>query len=148
MRAPPASSVNARNTMLANRRVSGLERRLRSALWAAGARGYRVQHRLVGNPDLVFPVERIAVLVHGCFWHGCPACHLPQPKANAEFWAAKLGGNLQRDRKVQEQLREQGWEVVVVWEHALRADIGAVVDELVQLRATRRSSMVALSSHR
>lgn len=141
MRAPPASSENARNTMLANRRVSGLERRLRSALWAAGARGYRVQQRLVGKPDLVFPVERIAVLVHGCFWHGCSVCQLPRPKANAEFWAAKLSGNLARDRRVEDQLRDQGWVVVVVWEHELRADIRAVVDELVLLRATRRSAM-------
>jgi DNA mismatch endonuclease (patch repair protein) len=91
----------------------------------------------------VFPVERIAVLVHGCFWHGCPVCNLPQPKANAEFWAAKLDGNVERDQKVEQQLREQGWEVVVVWEHALRADIDVVADELVHLRATRRSAMVA-----
>lgn len=139
MKAPPASSENARNTMLANRRVSGLERRLRSALWAAGARGHRVQTRLVGKPDLVFPVERIAVLVHGCFWHGCVVCQLPRPKANADFWAAKLDGNAERDQKVQEQLREQGWEVVVVWEHALRADIHAVAAELLHLRALRRS---------
>lgn len=140
MRAPPASSANARATMRANLRISGLERRLRSALWAAGARGFRVQSRLPGKPDVVFPVEKMAVLVHGCFWHGCPICELPRPKANAEFWAAKLAQNQSRDQAVEQQLREQGWEVVVVWEHALRSDTPAVAADLMRLRGVRRSA--------
>lgn len=138
MKTPAPSSENARNTMRANRRVSGMERRLRSALWAAGARGYRVQTSLPGRPDIVFPAERIAVLAHGCFWHGCPACNPPKPKANAAFWAEKLGANVARDTRVREQLRELGWEVVIVWEHQLRDDMTGVADELMRLRAARR----------
>lgn len=138
MRSPAASSENARNTMRANRRVSGLEHRLRVALWAAGARGYRVQSALPGRPDIVFPVERMAVFVHGCFWHSCPECRLPMPKANAEFWASKLAGNAERDRDVERQLEALGWVVVGVWEHELRVDVDAIVSRLLRERADRR----------
>ena len=148
MRSPAASSENARNTMRANRRVSGLERRLRAALWAAGARGYRVQSPLPGKPDVVFPVERMAVLVHGCFWHACPECHLPMPKANAEFWASKLAHNAERDREVARQLEALGWVVMGVWEHELRLDINAVVDRLLGERADRRHAFVAHANRR
>jgi DNA mismatch endonuclease (patch repair protein) len=138
MKAPPASSENAHNTMRANRRVSGLEMRLRRALWAAGARGYRVQPHLPGRPDVVFPVERIAVMVHGCFWHACPTCELPKPKANADYWAAKLSRNTERDLEVEHQLHSTGWEFVVVWEHELIADSANVVQQLIRVRADRR----------
>ena len=143
MKAPAASSANALSTMRANRRISGLERRLRAALWTAGARGYRVQSPLPGRPDLVFPVERIAVLVHGCFWHVCPTCRLPMPKANAEFWGAKLARNAERDHEAEERLRSMGWLVVVVWEHELRADPGGVVRSLMMQRAVHRAALSA-----
>jgi len=140
MKAPAASSENARNTMRANRRVSGLEMRLRRALWAAGARDYRVQTPLPGKPDVLFPVERIAVQVHGCFWHACPTCQLPMPKANAEFWTGKLRRNVERDLEAEEQLRWMGWELIVVWEHELRRDTSGVVRHVMQTRATRRAA--------
>lgn len=141
MKAPAASSENARNTMRGNRRVSALELRLRTALWASGARGYRVQSSLPGKPDVVFPVERVAILVHGCFWHVCTTCGLPKPKSNSEFWAAKFTENVVRDARVQEQLRSQGWEVVVLWEHQLRSDTPKVVDDLLRLRSERRAAL-------
>ncbi len=141
MRSPAASSENARNTMRANRSVSGLESRLRSALWAAGARGYRVQPPLPGRPDVVFPVERMAVFVHGCFWHACRECNLPMPKANAEFWASKLARNAERDREVERQLQTIGWVVVGVWEHEIRVDLDAVVHRLLRERVDRRDRL-------
>lgn len=138
MKSPAPSSLNSRNTMRANRRVSELERRLRRALWAAGARGYRVNSNLPGRPDLVFPKERVAVFVHGCFWHRCPTCQPKPPKANAAFWAAKFAGNVSRDREAAEQLGELDWAVVIVWEHSVRADPGAVADSLMEVRRARR----------
>lgn len=137
MRAPAASSDNARNTMRANGRVSGVERRLRSALWAVGARGYRVQSTLPGRPDVVFPREQVAVFIHGCFWHGCPTCRLPLPKANADFWADKFRQNQARDAEVERLLRAADWVVVVVWEHEVSADREAVARALVAIRSAR-----------
>lgn len=66
--------------------------------------------------DLVFPRKRVAVYVDGCFWHCCPQ-HATYPKNNAEWWAAKLAGNVQRDRDTDTRLQAAGWTVVRVWEH-------------------------------
>ncbi len=66
--------------------------------------------------DLVFPRRRVAVYVDGCFWHRCPQ-HATDPKNNAEWWAAKLAGNVARDRATDAALIAAGWRVVRVWEH-------------------------------
>ena len=116
------SSENARRTMRANRAVSGREVAFRKALWAAGARGYRVQTSLPGRPDIVFPALRLAIFVNGCFWHLCPSCNLPRPRGNAAFWNTKLEANCTRDARVNSQLEALGWMVEVVWEHEIRPD--------------------------
>lgn len=120
---PAASSVNALHTMQANRATSGLEVRFRKALWAEGVRGYRLKRRLPGRPDLVFSRLKLAVFVHGCFWHRCGACDLPWPKANAEFWATKLKENVARDAANIAALQAAGWASEVIWEHELRKDL-------------------------
>lgn len=66
--------------------------------------------------DLVFPRRRVAVYVDGCFWHRCPV-HATDPKNNAEWWAEKLSGNVERDRATDAALVAAGWEVVRIWEH-------------------------------
>ncbi len=92
---------------------------LRKALGAAGLKGYRL-HRtdLPGSPDLVFPKQRLAVFVDGCFWHGCPKCHRA-PKANAAFWAEKVARNRGRDARVVEELTLLGFQVKRLWEHEI-----------------------------
>ncbi len=66
--------------------------------------------------DVVFPRQRVAVFIDGCFWHGCPAHHR-LPRANAEYWTAKVDGNRQRDMKTDETLAAAGWVVLRFWEH-------------------------------
>jgi DNA mismatch endonuclease (patch repair protein) len=79
--------------------------------------GWRRNSRVYGKPDFVFPRERVAVFVDGCFWHGCPKPkHAPLPKSRAEWWQTKLAGNRRRDRNVTRALRNAGWTVVRVWE--------------------------------
>lgn len=82
--------------------------------------GYRFRlHRrdLPGRPDIVFPGRRKVVLVHGCFWHQHPGCrYATRPATRAAFWAAKLDGNRERDARVQGQLEQLGWAVLVIWE--------------------------------
>ena len=72
-----------------------------------------------GKPDFVFPKERLAVFVDGCFWHACPRCYI-KPKQNAKFWREKIGGNKKRDLKVSRQLRAEGWSVCRIWECRLK----------------------------
>lgn len=93
------------------------EMRLRRALHAAGLR-YRLQAKeLPGRPDIVFRPAKLAIFVHGCFWHRHPGCHHARlPKSRVEFWQEKLGGNVQRDARQLAQLKEDGWTVLTLWE--------------------------------
>lgn len=86
----------------------------------AHALGYRFRlHRknLPGTPDLVFPRRRKAILVHGCFWHGHDCARGQRlPKANTNYWVAKIGRNIVRDAAVVEALKAADWQVLTVWE--------------------------------
>jgi DNA mismatch endonuclease (patch repair protein) len=66
--------------------------------------------------DLVFPVEKVAVYVDGCFWHACPE-HGTWPKTNAEWWRSKIEANRQRDRDSDRQLEAAGWLPIRIWAH-------------------------------
>jgi DNA mismatch endonuclease (patch repair protein) len=121
--------------MLANvGRGTSPELALRRALRAAGARGYRVNFRAEGvRPDIVFTRRRVAVFVHGCFWHRCLTCRYPLPRANRAFWLAKFRRNRQRDRQKRRILETAGWRVVELWEHELRRDLARAVRTVTRL---------------
>lgn len=99
------------------RRDTRPEMRLRRALWARGLR-YRLHATdLPGTPDLVFRGPRVAVFVHGCFWHRHEGCRrATTPKTNREYWVQKFERNVERDRRKEAALRDRGWSVVTVWE--------------------------------
>ena len=93
---------------------------VRRGLHARGLR-YRLHDRkLPGRPDLVFPTHHTAVFIHGCFWHahGCRLSKLPATRQ--DFWQQKLEGNAARDKGAIAALKTDGWNVLVVWECALR----------------------------
>lgn len=94
---------------------------VRKGLHAQGLRFLLHEKSLPGRPDLVFPKYRVALFVHGCFWHqhGCKNSVLP--KTRVDFWFTKLHGNVDRDQKAAEQLIAQGWRVATVWECSVRA---------------------------
>ena len=73
--------------------------------------------RLPGRPDIVLRRFKTVVEVRGCFWHSHPGCKFAvTPKSNIEFWQQKLKGNIERDRRNEAKLREDGWSVIIVWE--------------------------------
>lgn len=82
-------------------------------------KGWRRNSKIIGKPDFVFPAERVAVFVDGCFWHGCPK-HGSTPKTNKKFWSSKLAGNKKRDRLVSTKLKQLGWHPVRIWQHELK----------------------------
>lgn len=90
---------------------------VRSALHHLGYR-FRLHRRdLPGRPDVVLPKHRIAVLVHGCFWHRHLACiDCSNPKTRRHYWGPKLLGNQKRDVRNRRLLRRLGWKPVVIWE--------------------------------
>ncbi|MDX3657598.1 very short patch repair endonuclease [Streptomyces sp. ID05-26A] len=115
-----ASSVEVRAAMRGNRaKDTGPEMALRRLLHQRGLR-YRVDARPIAEvrrrADVVFPGDRVAVFVDGCFWHGCPEHHRPATK-NADFWREKINGNRSRDVETNKILQAAGWAVIRVWEH-------------------------------
>ena len=102
------------------RRVKGRdtapEMIVRRLLWRLGAR-YRLHRKdLPGKPDIVLAGRRLAIFVHGCFWHGHDCARGARvPKANRDYWLGKVGRNRARDA-----LEAAGWRVRVVWECDLK----------------------------
>jgi len=97
--------------------------------------GYRYRlHRkdLPGKPDLVFPSRRKVIFVHGCFWHQHPGCRFAtMPATRREFWEKKLLGNRERDKRHLQELEQQGWEVLVIWECEL-GDLGELSEKILK----------------
>jgi len=83
-----------------------------------GFTGYRIHRKdLPGKPDLAWVGRKLAVFVHGCFWHGhvCPE-GIRKPKSNRGYWIPKIDRNQQRDAENTAALRIAGWKVLVIWE--------------------------------
>lgn len=100
-------------------------------------KGFRFRlHRrdLPGNSDIVLPRYRVAVFVHGCFWHwhGCRRSRMPA--TNQEYWKAKIDRNVQRDAARMGELEALGWECRVIWECELKGAIEQLVGELCTQR--------------
>ncbi|WP_181011384.1 very short patch repair endonuclease [Streptomyces sp. SM10] len=115
---PSSPGVSARMSRQA-RRDTKPEVAVRKLLHAAGYR-FRVNARVPSMPrrtiDIAFTRAKVAVMIDGCFWHGCPA-HATQPKSNAQWWREKLDRNMARDRETTEHLTAAGWTVLRFWEH-------------------------------
>lgn len=90
---------------------------VRQALHALGFRFRLHRGDLPGSPDILLPRFRTVVFVHGCFWHRHPGCrYASTPKTRQEYWLPKFKANVERDEKMEAQLRELGWRVLVIWE--------------------------------
>lgn len=103
--------------------------------------GWRRNYDLFGKPDFVFPKQKVALFVDGCFWHMCPK-HFNMPQNNKAFWEKKLLGNKMRDGIVTRALRQKHWKVVRIWEHEL-ASPKHVVKKLVKALQTELLSKVS-----
>jgi DNA mismatch endonuclease (patch repair protein) len=79
-----------------------------------------------GTPDIIFGRHRLAIFVHGCFWHACPQ-HSRTPKSNSAFWQAKFQRNQERDARKLRELADAGWRTLVVWEHEVVRDLAKPV---------------------
>lgn len=78
------------------------------------------------NADILFPRQKVAVFVDGCYWHACPK-HCVIPRTNTEFWVAKFENNRERDKATARLLRPHGWRTLRFWEHE---DVTKVADRI------------------
>lgn len=123
---------------------TGPEKRLRKALTALGAR-YRLQRKdLPGRPDVVLPGRKLVFFVHGCFWHGHDCARGSRvPKANRDYWLAKVARNKARDTASVAALAAAGWRVETIWEcqmkdsEALKARLAQALDGTPDQAAAR-----------
>lgn len=120
--------------------------------------GYRFRlnvRELPGSPDLVLPRYRVAVFVHGCFWHRHESCRLAYtPKSNIAFWRTKFERNVKRDARTRAALQRSGWTVVVYWqcETGTNPDAATAADilrrmEAAVLKTDRRVRRDRLTKH-
>jgi DNA mismatch endonuclease (patch repair protein) len=102
-------------------RDTGPELIVRRLLWRLGGR-YRLHRKdLPGAPDVVLPGRKLAIFVHGCFWHGHDCARGARtPKANRDYWTAKIARNRARDERSLEALAAMGWRTEIVWECDLK----------------------------
>ena len=122
--APPASDEATRKSMMSNRRADTKpEITFRSMLHRSGLRFRKDRYVKLETRgvkvDVVFPTQRVAVFIDGCFWHRCPE-HATMPTRNYEYWLAKFRRNIERDASNDDQLKNLGWRVLRVWEHEVK----------------------------
>jgi DNA mismatch endonuclease Vsr len=96
------------------------EKRFRAHLVRARISGWKLQSSLLpGRPDFIFPKNKVAVFVDGCFWHCCPQCG-HTPKSNRSYWSLKLARNRARDKRISREIKRLGWKVLRIWEHEIK----------------------------
>lgn len=119
------------------------EMKVRRAVHAAGYR-YRLHvSELPGKPDLVFPKYKLALFIHGCFWHGHMCENFRMPSTNVDYWTNKIRRNVMRDDENRRKLEALGWTAYVIWECQLEEGIKAFLTmlETTNKTQTRSNSM-------
>ena len=100
-------------------KISGRETKpeilVRKFLFANGFRYRKNVKDLPGKPDIVLPKYKTIIFIHGCFWHGHTCKRGKLPETNYEFWQEKIGKNIERDTQNISELKENNWNVIIIW---------------------------------
>jgi DNA mismatch endonuclease (patch repair protein) len=111
------------------RRDTGPELVLRRELWRRGLRGYKVDAKLPGRPDIYYSKYRLCIFVDGCFWHACPI-HYKGVSRNAGYWNPKIESNVARDRAINAALASSGMTVMRFWDHEIAESLPTVAGKI------------------
>lgn len=112
-------SPEERSLLMARVRQTGTQPELivRSVLRRMRLRYISHVGSLPGKPDLVLRDFRVAIFVHGCFWHNHTGCRRGSlPRSNRHFWLPKIASNVRRDRVAVRALRSAKWRVAIIWQ--------------------------------
>ena len=106
---------------------------VRRYIYDKGVRYRSSQKKLVGNPDIVIKKYKLALFVHGCFWHAHQNCkEFRYPKSNVDFWKKKIDKNIQRDKEVLKTLDKLSYDVYVIWECEINKKDFGVLEEFIK----------------
>lgn len=113
------------------------EQLLAKRIWHLGYRYRKNDRRLPGSPDIAILKYRIAVLVGGEFWHGKDWDKRKERlQRNREYWITKIEENMNRDVRVDNELRKLGWRPIHFWAKDVIKDSDACIAEIVKLLKT------------
>lgn len=95
-----------------------------------GITGWRRNYPAKGHPDFVFPKQKVAVFVDGCFWHGHD-CRNTRPAEHQEYWQKKRERNIKHDKEVTALFESRGWTVLRIWECELKKrSVGGTIERI------------------
>ena len=117
---------------------TSIELMVRRRLFAMGYR-YRVNYKgLPGKPDIVFTKKKIAIFIHGCYWHGhgCGSRYAHTSQSNKAYWGPKIQRTQLRDQEHIAELEANGWKVIVLWECQLERNFEKMINSLISILAT------------
>ena len=108
---------------------TSIEILLRKELWKRGLRYRKNVKDVFGKPDIVFKGKKLAVFADSEFWHGKYLMEGKYiPKTNTEFWVEKIERNIERDKEVNQKLKDDGWKVLHFWESDIRKNVASCAD--------------------
>jgi DNA mismatch endonuclease (patch repair protein) len=107
---------------------------LRKVLYKLGLIGYRLHwQEAPGRPDICYVSKKIAIFVHGCYWHRCPRCKLKLPKDHSAFWRTKFLKNVERDKEKVKVLKDNGWKTLILWECQVDNEMRTCIKKIMRL---------------
>ena len=137
----------SRNMSRVRNRDTAPEKIVRKALFAAGFR-YRLHLKnLPGCPDIVLRRYRVAIFVHGCFWHGHTCRRGRRPTSNAMFWSEKIDRNIARDQVTIAAIKSEGWKAQIIWQCDLEHGTGRLIRLLQRLARWAPPPLKAVSRY-
>ena len=112
---------------------TSIEVKVRKYLFAQGFRFRKNDKRFPGKPDIVLPKYKTVVYIHGCFWHRHSGCkRATMPKSKTEYWEEKFQRNVKNDTLHVEQIKDMGWNPIVIWECEINKNFDATMDKLIE----------------
>lgn len=126
---PLATSETTKSSMQGNKSSNTKSEQLLAQLFHnSGLNSFLTNNKnLPGTPDFSFEDFKIAIFIHGCFWHRCPYCAPHFPNTNQHYWSAKFLRNKLRDQQNKSKLRSLGWRPIVIWECKLKRNPAKVI---------------------
>lgn len=110
-----------------------IEIKVRHWLYQHGIRYRKNCKDIPGRPDIAIKKYKIAIFIHGCFWHGHENCKISHvPKTRVEYWQAKINKNIHRDQSIIHKLHNLGWSTFVIWECQIESDFEVTMDNLLK----------------